>query len=284
MKINIYPLGLLSGVGIITLAIFPAQAVNLSVSNLFLEIDNFNRPALGAIATGDNQVINIAETGISQTDLRGSAFFTSDSFGTRGQIAFENQTLGFGDSYFGKADINASLGGTFFVPANQALTFDFRILRELYNVRESLNSTAVSSATKINFSLFEESLSTEEFNLLSQINTNSSDFFRSDYSDLLISDNITISNYMENTIFNDQQESIATFLTGSFQWIAPRDTFIFLEVTAQSCTYNSNQLQTCITIPEPQLHPRIVFGFLSLFLLPRLIKEIIQFVSQPFRK
>jgi hypothetical protein len=283
MKINVFPVGLLSGISIISLGTFPSFAVSLSVSDLFLEIENFNRPSLGAIATGDNQVVNIAGDGISETILSGSAFFTSNAIKTFGQIEFTNQTLGFGSNFIGRADIQASLSSLFFVPANQSLTFDFSIFRQLSNSQNDSQLNTVSSASAINFFMWEQSLTElnndndsgifhRELDILNQINTSSSETILENYSQFFRGDNITINSYVENITSTDLQESITTFLTGSFQWIAPRDTMIFLGVSARACTYSSDQAHTCLIISEPRPHPIIFLLFVPLFLLLYSIK------------
>jgi hypothetical protein len=281
MKTNIFPVGMLSGISIISLWTFPSFAVSLSVSDLFLEIENFNRPSLGAIATGDNQIINIAGDGISETILSGSAFFTSNALETFGQIEFTNQTLGFGSNFVGRADIQASLSGLFSVPANQSLSFDFSILRQLSNSQNGSQLNTVSGASAINFFMWEQSLTDldnnsgifhRELDILNQINTSSSETIPENYSHFFREDNITINSYIENIISSDQEESITTFLTGSFHWIAPRDTMIFLGVSARACTYSSNQARTCLIISEPRPHPIIFLIFVPLFLLLRSIK------------
>jgi hypothetical protein len=281
MKINIFPIGLLSGISIITLGAFPSFAASLSVSNLFLKIENFNRSSLGAIATGDNQVINIAQDGISETILSGSAFFSSNALETFGQIEFTNQTLGFGSNFVGRADIQASLSSLFFVPANQSLSFDFSISRQISNSQNGSQLNTVSSASAINFFIWKQSLADSdnnseifhrELDILNQINTSSSETIPANYSRFFRGDNITINSYIENITSTDQEESITTFLTGSFQWIAPRDTMIFLGVSARACTYSSNQARTCLIISEPRPHPIIFLLFVPLFLLIRSIK------------
>jgi hypothetical protein len=281
MKINIFPIGLFSGISIIALGTFPSFAASLSVSNLFLKIENFNRPSLGAIATGDNQIINIAQDGISETILSGSAFFTSNALETFGQIEFTNQTLGFGSNFVGRADIQASLSSLFLVPANQSLSFDFSIFRQLSNRQNGSQLNTVSSASAINFFMGEQSLAdlendsqifNRELDILSQINTSLSETIPANYSRFFRGDNITINSYIENITSTDQEESINTFLTGSFQWIAPRDTIIFLGVSARACTYSSDQAQTCLIISEPRPHPIIFSLFVPLFLLLRSIK------------
>lgn len=281
MKINIFPISLFSGISIITLWGFPSLAASLSVADLFLKIENFNRPSLGAISRGNNQIINIAEDGISQTILTGSAFFQSDALESLGQIEFTNQTLGFGSNFVGRADIQASLGSLFFVPANQALSFDFSLFRQLSNSQSESQLNTVSSASRFNFFLEEQSLinsdnSSEilpkELDILNQINSGLSASIPENYSRFLIGNNITINSYMENIISTDQQQLVTTLLTGSFQWTAIRDTMIFLSVSAQSCTYSSDQPRTCVIIAEPRYHGIIFFLIIPIFLLLRTIK------------
>jgi hypothetical protein len=281
MKLNIFPISLFSVTSTITLWAFPSVAASLSVSDLFIKIENFNRPSLGAISTGDNQITNIAEDGIIETILSGSAFFSSNGLGTFGQIQFTNQTLGFGSNFVGRADIQASLGSFFWVPANQSLAFDFSIFRQLSNSQTESQLTTVSSASAINFLFGEQALTNsgndseilhQELDILNQINSSLSESIPDNYSQYLMGDSITINSYVENIAFTDQQQSINTLLTGSFQWIAPRDTVIFLSVSARSCTYSSDQLRTCLIISEPRPHPIIFLLFVPLFLLLRSIK------------
>ena len=281
MKINIFPISLFSSISIIILWVFPSLAASLSVSDLFLKIENFNRPSLGAISRGDNQIINIAWNGISQTILRGSAFFQSDALESFGQIEFTNQTLGFGSNFLGRSDIQASLGSLFFVPANQALSFDFTILRQLSNSQSESQLNTVSSASAVNFFLEEQFLINsgngsgilpKELDILNQINSGLSASIPEKYSRFLIGNNITINSYVENIISTDQPQLITTLLTGSFQWTAIRDTMMFLSVSAQSCTYSSDQPRTCVIIPEPRYHGIIFFLIVPIFLLLRTIK------------
>lgn len=281
MKINIFPISLFSGISIITLWAFPSLAASLSVADLSLKIENFNRPSLGAISRGNNQIINIAEDGISQTILSGSAFFQSNALQSFGQIEFTNQTLGFGSNFVGRADIQASLGILFFVPANQALSFDFSILRQLSNSESESQLNTVSSASAVNFFLEEQSLInsgnvseilTRELDILNQINSGLSDIIYENYSRFLMGNNITINSYIENINSTDQQQSITTLLTGSFQWTAIRDTMIFLGVSARSCTYSSDQPRTCVIIAEPRYSGIIFFLIVPIFLLLRTIK------------
>lgn len=281
MKINIFPISLFSGISIITLWAFPSLAASLSVADLSLKIENFNRPSLGAISRGNNQIINIAEDGISQTILSGSAFFQSNALQSFGQIEFTNQTLGFGSNFVGRSDIQASLGSIFFVPTNQALSFDFSILRQLYNSESESQLNTVSSASAVNFFLQEQSLINSgnisqilprELDILNQINSGLSASIDENYSRFLMGNNITINSYIENITSTDQQQSITTLLTGSFQWTAIRDTMIFLGVSARSCTYSSDQPRTCVIIAEPRYGGIIFFLIVPIFLLLRTIK------------
>lgn len=281
MKINIFPISLFSSISIIILWVFPSLAASLSVSDLFLKIENFNRPSLGAISRGDNQIINIAGDGISQTILRGSAFFQSDALESFGQIEFTNQTLGFGRNFVGRADIQASLGSLFFVPANQALSFDFSILRQLYNSQSESQLNTVSSASGVNFFFEEQSLINSgngseilhrELDIFNQINSSLSANISENYYRFLMGNNITINSYIENITSTNQQQLVTTLLTGSFQWTAIKDTMIFLSVSARSCTYSSDQPRTCVIIAEPRYHGIIFFLIVPIFLLLRTIK------------
>lgn len=271
-------------IGSSTFLTTPVFAANISISNLSLEINNFNQQAAGVADISDIDIINIAEEGIVESTLTGNTMFTSMGNEVFARAAFQNRTVGSGSSFIGRANILSSLVGSFFVNANQDFKFDIKFGLDLINSSDRFQANPLSSGGIISLSLF-DSLTQKTIpvlNLSSLLNTDT--LLSSDIFNFRVGINTLTTNRYEQISLGEDIEFIQVLFNGTFQWRPSQDTLLTLVATTQSCSYTSNINKACFQVPEPSLRLSTLLSLLCIGMIARMIQQIIQLTCQPFTK
>ncbi|MCU0533829.1 MAG: hypothetical protein MUD14_08030 [Hydrococcus sp. Prado102] len=272
-----------------TVAILPANAANFSTfSQTFLELNNFNQIPLGVGLDVDEQVITRAETGIVKTQFSKEAIFTNDNSQAVARLSSQTTIFGTASRYLGSENYSVKTFGAFFVGAGEEIKFDFSASLNLINATDDLQSNGVSSFGDVSWLVLDrENRVLDSFQILSNLNTNTTDRGERDFIKLNTTNNqnIVFTPLESPTFqFGGKNEFTNAAFVGSYQRSFDTDSLISIVAVTKSCNYSSNVVGVCARVSEPSNRFALLFGMVCISLFGGVMKQIVQLTKEPLIK
>lgn len=273
-----FQLSLLTTASIISsvfIANLPAKAATFSSSEAFVFLSNFSTPAQNPSVKSKTKTISVSRNNpnIAIAEAEGSTIFITDSDDDFLSVDLYTEAYGEGNSFFALGESSSFAVGNFSINANQTFSFDFSLA--LFNQANSpLDSSSKSSLSGVQFFLFDDRTNyiLGDFSANNNLSINLVEYIDNDFI-LLDSDDVFRDTYQSED-FEEDIESVDLFLNGSFERFFDMDTQIRLEVAtfSQSCVQVPLTNYPCHKVPEPHNTVTLLFGFLGLGLVSRLVK------------
>jgi hypothetical protein len=275
------------------IATTPSNAATFTFSQASLAIDNFNQKPQDVKTDFDvdGKTISQKSKGKVFAQLDPSGTFSDD-----GSLVFANANAqsainGTGSNYLGYGNITSQAIGTFFFETTQEFKFDFSLSLNLSNAIALTPEEAVSSNGRISFSLVNSFTQEvyDSFDISAYLATDLTDSFDSDFFSFDPGENFAITTFSQNPLLGGANESYQAAITGSFAAIFPENTQVTLiaEAKNKTCSESSQELNTCVKVPEPSNQLSLLLGLGGLLLFPsysRVMKQIIKLSRQPIIK
>lgn len=272
-----FQLSLLTTASIISsvfVADLPATAATFSSSEAFVFLSNFSTPAQNPSVKSKTKTISVSRNNpnIAKAEAEGSTIFITDSDDDFLSVDLYTEAYGEGNSFFALGESSSFAVGNFSINANQTFSFDFSLA--LFNQANSPLDSSKSSLSGVQFFLVDDRTNyiLGDFSANNNLSTNLVEYIDNDFI-LLDSDDVFRDTYQSED-FEEDIESVDLFLSGSFERFFDMDTQIRLEVAtfSQSCVQVPLTNYPCHKVPEPNNTVTLLFGFLGLGLVSRLVK------------
>lgn len=268
-----------------TIATAPSNAATFTFSQASLAIDNFNlKPQdVKTDFDVDGKTISQKSKGKVFAQLDPSGTFSDD-----GNLVFANANAqsainGTGSDYLGYSDITSQAIGTFFFETGKQFKFDFSLALNLSNDIDFSSEEAVSSNGRISFSLINSFTQEvyDRFEISANLATDLTESFDSDFISLNSGENFVVTTLTQNPLLGGKSESYQAAITGSFEAFFPENTQVTLiaEAKNKTCSESSQELNSCVKVPEPSNQLSLLLGLGSFLLFPsffRVMKQVIQ--------
>ncbi|ACK67249.1 hypothetical protein PCC8801_3276 [Rippkaea orientalis PCC 8801] len=261
----------------------PSYAATFStISRTSFIATNFNQIPQNVGTILDVNAINIAEVGLVGSSIEIDSVFAVEDSSVVARSDIFIETLGTGEIYQQNINVYLTFLGQFFIPANNFLSFDFQGSMSLFNLTNNLLLNPVSTSSYLNFLFYDISNNQvlDVIEIVAASNTNSKDDFNQDLFKFAQSPYTQLAERQDFVVFEDNEELVETFFSGSYSRYFQQDTQLTLVIASQSCNYASNTLDVCVRVPEPSSNLMI---FLSSFIISirgltgRIMKQIIKF-------
>ncbi|MGK7938372.1 MAG: hypothetical protein AB4206_21615 [Xenococcaceae cyanobacterium] len=256
----------------------PAKAATFSVSETVFTLDNFStspqNPSVESIA--NTVAVSRDEIDIAEANAEGTVTFEADSDFAFLNADFSSDAFGGGSNFFSFGESSSFAVGTFALDAEQILSFDFALSLVNFNDIDSLLDGGVSTLSGVYFSLFDNITDDVlgDFIAVSNVETNLAEGRNNDFTFVDGSSNVEFEGFSDEN-FEGNSEFSALFLTGSYLQFFDSPTEVRLEVGTlnRSCVQASPTTDPCPRVPEPSNTLALLFGFLGLGLVSRLVKS-----------
>ncbi len=256
----------------------PAKAATFSVSETVFTLDNFSTsPQNPSVESITNTVaVSRDEIDIAEANAEGTVTFEADSDFAFLNADFSSDAFGEGSNFFSFGESSSFAVGTFVLNAEQILSFDFALSLVNFNDIDSLLDGGVSTLSGVYFSLFDNITDDVlgDFIAVSNVETNLAEGRNNDFTFVDGSSNVEFEGFSDEN-FEGNSEFSALFLTGSYLQFFDSPTEVRLEVGTlnRSCVQASPTTDPCTRVPEPSNTLALLFGFLGLGLVSRLVKS-----------
>ncbi len=252
----------LMAVSSITVALRSDAATVTSIAKIDLALDNFNQFPHEVGVINDVNAIVIAEEGFVDNQIDGDSIFFADDSIVFARSSFQTITQSIGPKVLGRNEISSTLIGKFLIPAQETLEFDLRASLLFLNSSENITTHDASTYSSIKISL-QDQINEKIVNILNisnGLNTHPIPDLNQDFFNFKTHPNLTITNYAQQALLEENQESFELLLTASFQLSVEEDTeFTFITAT-QSCNSASDEINLCARVPEPSNRFTLLLG------------------------
>ncbi len=263
----------------------PSNAATFTTfSHRSIELRDFSPLPQGVAIISDGQSRTIAEVGIVQSTISVDANFTVDNVSAIAHSNSRIATLGIATDFLADINFFSTLIGRFSIAAGDSLRFNFNGSLALRNLIDDLSLSGLSTSETI--SLFLQDITNQKtldiLEIIGVLNTNLEEELKADFFSFNTSENVRLDNRFDVFSFEETEESLQTFFSGSFLRQFNQDTELALVMVTQSCNYASNDIDVCVRVPEPRNNLAIligVFGLGCVSLFLRIMKKIVKLTS-----
>lgn len=271
-----FQLSLLTTASIISsvfVADLPAKSATFSSSEAFVFLSNFSTNAQNPSVESKTKTISVSRNNpnLANADAEASTTFITDSDDDFLSVDLYTEAYGEGNSFFALGESSSFAVGDFSIKANQTFSFDFSLA--LFNQANSPLDSSKSSFNQFNLSLFDDNNDVlVDFLAINNLDTTLVEY--RDNDSILLDSNDVFRDIYQSEDFEVDIESVDLFLNGSFERFFGTNTQVRLEVAtfSRSCVQLPLTNYPCHKVPEPNNTVTLLFGFLGLGLVSRLVK------------
>lgn len=223
----------------------PIQAATFARVESAFELTNFSHLPISTSSSTDSDTFTFAASGEVDASAEARADFLSEPVQANNLIFA--QANGSGKEYFGLAQAESSVLGSFLVEAGQLFSFDFSGLLELETAIDQPANERANAIGSIQIAVVDETdleapaILLDTFDLTGKLHTaNNKDFL-----DLQLSDRFLLDTEQTLTLsrFGELSESVEANIVGSFQRYFDQDTRLALIEIKQG--------EASVAVPEP---------------------------------
>lgn len=199
----------------------PALSATFSSSAAFLRLEEFNILPQNPDADSNREAIAFSgdSESIAEADADGTLFVSLEATQRVIESDFVSSVTGSGRDYFSVGVAESFASSSFFVSANETLSFDFTASLSLENTIESTSDASVNSFGNLYFALFDDvnNLSLGSFEAIANLDSNLAANIDNDFVFAESNLDVEITSFAKEEIFNGDRELASIDIAGNIQ-------------------------------------------------------------------